>query len=84
MSCQFFWDVRLLDEPSVLLECYAAGWGISFFGKLRYCMSCQFFWDVTLLNELSVRLGCYAEGKSPIESLRRRWQIRFNIEFVHK
>jgi hypothetical protein len=47
-------------------------------------MSCQFFWDVTLLDELSVLLGCYAEGKSPIESLRRRWQFMSNIEYVLK
>jgi hypothetical protein len=35
-------------------------------------------------NELSVLQECYAEGNGPIESLRRRWQIRSHIEFVLK
>ena len=84
MSCQFFWDVTLLNKLSVLLVWYTAEWPVNSSGLLRCWMSCQFFWDVTLLNELSVLLECYAEGKSPTESLRRRWQIRSNIEFVLK
>ena len=44
----------------------------------------QFFWDVTLLDKLSGLLGCYAEGKSLIEYLMCRWQIRSIIAFVLK
>ena len=60
MSRQFFWEVTLLDRPSVLLEGDAEVWAVSSSGMLRCWMNCQ-FWDVTLLSELSV-LCCYPSG----------------------
>ena len=57
MSCQFFWDVTLMYEMSVLLGCYTSVCAVSSSGVLNYCMNCQFFWDVTLMYEMSVLLG---------------------------